>query len=150
MDAARFPAVTGEALDGTPFAAPRDIAGGRMVALFGFALDHRTELESWIPFLDEVARAGKVRVRLFVPLGVPKLLRGSLVGAMKAGVTQPELRASTIPLFVDVEAFCRALGIAERTHLNVLLIEPDGSVAWRGTGSFTDAARAALTQALAV
>ena len=149
MDAARFPAVTGEALDGTPFAAPRDLAGGRMVALFGFALEHRSELESWVPFLDELARGGTVRVRLFVPLGVPKLLRGSLVGAMKAGVTQPELRASTIPLFVEVEGFCRALGIATRTHLSVLLLEPDGSVVWRGDGPFTPVAGAALTEALA-
>lgn len=149
MDIARFPAVAGEALDGSPFSAPRDLTGSRTVALFGFALEHRTELESWVPFLDGLARAGTVRVRLFVPLGVPKLLRGSLVGAMKAGVTQPELRASTIPLFVDVDAFCRALAIADRGHLNVLLIEPDSSVRWRGGGSFSESAGAALTEALA-
>ena len=40
MDAARFPALSGEALDGTPFVSPRDLAAGRMVALIGFALDH--------------------------------------------------------------------------------------------------------------
>lgn len=150
MDTARFPAVAGEALDGSPFSAPRDLAGSRTVALFGFALEHRTELESWVPFLDPLARAGAVRVRLFVPLGVPKLLRGSVVGAMKAGVTQPELRASTIPLFVDVDAFCAALGIVDRKHLSMLLVEPDGSVSWRGDGSFSEVAAAALSAALAV
>lgn len=148
MDAARFPAVAGEALDGTSFAAPRDLAGGRTVALIAFGLDQRAELESWVPFLDALARPGTVRVRLFIPLGVPKLLRGSTVAAMKAAVTQPELRASTIPLFVDVDAFCDALAIVDRKHLNVLLIEPDGSVRWRGSGPFGETVRAALTERL--
>jgi hypothetical protein len=149
MDAARFPPVTGEALDGTPFVAPRDLANGRTVALFGFAIEQRAELETWVPYLDALARGGTgVRARLFVPLGVPKIMRGALVGAMKAAVTQPELRASTIPLFVDVHAFVRALGIGDRAHLVILLVQPDGRIAWRGSGPFSETAAASLTAAL--
>ncbi|HEX3462824.1 MAG TPA: hypothetical protein VHS78_02055 [Candidatus Elarobacter sp.] len=150
MDAARFPPVAGEALDGTPFVAPRDLAGGRTVALFGFALEQRPELETWVPYLDALARGESgVRARLFVPLGVPKLMRGALVGAMKAAVTAPELRASTIPLFVDVDTFVRALGISDRAHLVILLVEPDGRITWRGSGPFSETAGASLTAALA-
>ena len=148
MDAPRFPAVTGEALDGTPFVAPRDLLGAETVVLVGFAIEHKPELESWVPFLDGLARSGSVRAKLFIPLKVPKLLRGGIVAAMRAGVTQPELRASTVPLFVDVNAFCEALGIAGRAHLVVLLLASDGSVAWRGGGPFCDAAGASLTAAL--
>ncbi len=149
MDAARFPPVTGEALDGTPFVAPRDLANGRTVALFGFAIEQRAELETWVPYLDALARAGNgVRARLFVPLGAPKIVRGAIVGAMKAGVPQPELRASTIPLFVDVDAFVRALGIGDRAHLVILLVEPDGRITWRGSGPFSETAAASLTAAL--
>jgi hypothetical protein len=149
MDLARFPAVSGEALDGTPFAAPRDLASGRMVALVGFALEHRTELETWVPYLDALVRSRPgVRARLFLGIGVPKLMRGAIVAAMKAAVGAPELRASTIPLFVDVDAFARELGIADRTHLTILLVEPDGRMTWRGSGPYSEATGASLTAAL--
>ena len=149
MDASRFPAVSGEALDGTPFAAPRDLAAGRTVALVGLALEHRPELETWVPYLDRLARSrSDVRVRLFLGIGVPKLVRGAVLAALKAAVTAPEQRASTIPLFVNVDAFTRALGIGDRAHLTILLVEPDGRLTWRGSGPFSEAAGASLTAAL--
>jgi hypothetical protein len=67
---------------------------------------------------------------------------------MKTAVHAPEQRASTIPLFVDVEAFARSLGISDRAHLTVLLVEPDGRITWRGSGPFSEAAGASLTAAL--
>lgn len=150
MDVARFPAVRGEALDGTAFSAPRDLAGMRTVALVGFALEHRPELETWVPYVDRLVRGDNgVRARLFVGLGVPKLVRAGIVAAMKAAVSEPELRRATIPLFVNVDAFCRALGIADRAHLTLLLVEPDARIVWRGSGPFSEAAGASLAAALA-
>ncbi len=141
--------MAGEALDGTQFAAPRDLTAGRTVAMIGFVLEHRTELESWVPFIDALVRSrSDVRARLFIGLGTPKWLRRGILTAMKAAVQAPELRASTIPLFVNVEAFARSLGISDRTHLTLLLVEPDGRITWRGSGPFSDAAGASLTAAL--
>lgn len=150
MDAARFPAVSGEALDGSPFVAPRDLAAGRTVAFVAFALEHRPELETWVPFIDRLVRSrADVRSRLFTAIGAPGLMRKPIVAAMKAAVPAPELRASTIPLFVNVDAFARSLGIADRSHLTILLVEPDGRVTWRGSGPFSEAAGASLSEALA-
>jgi hypothetical protein len=149
MDVARFPAVSGQALDDTPFIAPRDLAAGRTVALVAFALEHRSELETWVPYIDALVRSRPdVRARLFAGIGVPKLMRGAIVKAMKAAVTAPELRASTIPLFVDVPKFASSLGIADRSHLTILLVEPDGRLTWRGSGPYSQAAGASLTAAL--
>jgi hypothetical protein len=149
MDVARFPPISAAALDGTPFVTPRDLDAGRMVALLGFALGHRAELESWVPFLDPLARSRPdVRVRLFIPLSVPKIGRGAVVAALRAAITAPELRMSTIPLFVDVDAFTGSLGIADRAHLVILVVETDGSIGWRGSGSYTEEAAAALNAAL--
>jgi len=149
MDPARFPPVSGAALDGTPFVAPRDLSAGRMVVLLGFALEHRADLESWVPFLDALARSRPdVRVRLFIPLSVPKIGRGAIVAALKAAVAAPEQRMSTIPLFVDVDAFTRSLGITDRSHLVILVVEPDGSIVWRGGGRYSEEAAAALSAAL--
>ena len=149
MDVPRFPPVAGEALDGTAFVAPRDLAVGRTVAMIGFVLEHRPELESWVPYIDALVRSrSDVRARLFIGLGTPKWLRRGILTAMKAAVQAPELRASTIPLFLDVEAFARSLGISDRAHLALLLVEPDGRITWRGSGPFSNAAGASLTSAL--
>jgi hypothetical protein len=149
MDAPRFPAVSGDALDGTPFVAPRDLAAGRTVALIAFALEHRAEVETWVPYIDALVRSPSgVRARLFPVIGVPKMMRKPIVAAMKRVVQAPELRASTIPLFVDVAEFCDALGISDRAHMSLLLVEPDARVTWRGSGPFSDAAGASLSAAL--
>lgn len=150
MDALRFPSLAGQALDGTPFAVPRDFAGARTVVLVAFVLEHRPEIESWAPFLDPLVRSRRdVRARLLIGLKFPKLARGSIVAAMKAAIGAPELRASTIPLFVDdVDAFARSLGIGDRAHLAVLLVESDGRIVWRGSGPFSAAAGTSLSAAL--
>ncbi len=149
MDAARFPAVAGDALDGTRFVTPRDLAIGRTVAMIGFALEHKPELESWVPYIDTLVRSRPdVRARLLIALGTPKWMRRGILTAMKAAVQAPELRASTIPLFLDVDAFARSLGISDRAHLTLLLVEPDGRITWRGSGPFSDAAGASLAAAL--
>ena len=150
MDVARFPAVAGEALDGTPFAVPRDLAGARTVALVGFALDQRAEVESWGPYLDGLVRARPgVRARLFAAMGnLPKFARGAVLGTMRLALQAPELRASTIPLFTDAAGLSRALGLADRAHLALFLLEPDGTIVWRGSGGYTAAAAAELDAAL--
>ncbi len=150
MEAARFPPIAAEALDGTAFVAPRDLAAARTVAFVAFALEHRPEMESWVPLIDGIVRMrGDVRARLFAAIGVPKIMRKAIIAAMKAAVTAPEQRASTIPLFGDVEPFARSLGITDRSHLAILLVEPDTRITWRGSGPYSDAAGASLREALA-
>jgi hypothetical protein len=151
MDAARFPALTGEAVDGTAFRAPEAFAGVRTIALAGFTLDARTQVESWGPYLDALTRARPdVRARLFVVLGKgARLMRAPLLAGLRAALAAPELRANTIVSFDDTDAFCRALGITDRKHVSLFLIEPDCSVAWRAAGAYTPASGDALTAALA-
>jgi len=46
------------------------------------------------------------------------------------------------------EAFARSLGISDRAHLTLLLVEPDGRITWRASGPFSAAAGASLGAAL--
>ncbi len=152
MDVSRFPALAAEALDGTRFAVPGDLAGARTVALVGFALDQRPEVESWGPYLDALVRSRRdVRARLFAVVGnLPKFARGAILGTMRMALQAPELRASTVPVFSDQAAFGRALGLADRAHLALYLVEPDGTISWRATGAYDDALGASLNSALGV
>jgi len=150
MDAACFPNLTGEAVDGTPFVGPADFAPGRTIAMTAFALESRAEVESWGPYIDALVRSrSDVRARLFAVLGAgAKMMRGVILGGLRSALTAPELRASTVVVFTDVDAFCRALGVTDRKTLGVFLVEEDGRIAWRGSGAYTAAAGAALTAAL--
>jgi hypothetical protein len=150
MNGARFPAVTGEAVDGTPFAAG-DLAGVRTIAFAGFAIEHRPQVESWVPFLDPLLRSRTdLRGRLFAVLSPkPKVVRAMLLAALRRAIRAPEQRASTIVLFTDIDAFCSALGIADRAHLAIFLLDETGRVAWRATGAFSADAGASLSDALA-
>jgi hypothetical protein len=90
-----------------------------------------------------------VRARLFAVLGSgAKIMRGVILGGLRTALATPELRASTIVVFTDVDAFCRALGVTDRKELGVSLVDGDGRIVWRGSGPYTDAAGAALTEAL--
>jgi hypothetical protein len=150
MDAACFPNLTGDAVDGTPFSAPADFAHGRTIVLTAFALESRAEVESWGPYLDALVRArSNVRARLLAVLGSgAKMMRGMILGGLRTALPAAELRASTIVVFTDVDAVCRALDVSDRKHLAAFLVEADGRISWRGSGAYTPAAGASLNEAL--
>jgi hypothetical protein len=150
MDVARFPEVEGEGLDGTPFAAPRDLLGARTIALVGFGLEQRAEFESWAPALRRLsAEHPGLRARAFVAVGTGMaIMRAMVVNGIKAAVSDPETRAEVILVFTDVAAFCDALGISDRTRATLVLLESDGAVRWYGGGSHTAEAEASLVASI--
>ncbi len=148
MSDARFPALTAQALDGTTFATPDAFARARSVAVIGFGLDQRSEIESWAAELEALARAGII-ARLFPAIdGNNAFMRGMVTAALKAALPHRELRSATIPLFTDVGALCASLGIADRDHVAVFVLDETGVVLWRATGGADAALSAALRTAL--
>jgi hypothetical protein len=150
MDGACFPPVTGEALDGTPFG-PTDGSGTRTVALIGFGIEQRSELEAWGPAVESLVRSQPdVRARLFVVLKPkPKVMRAMVLAGLRKAVTAPELRAATIVVFTDPDAFCASLGIGDPSHPAVVVLDEAGRVVWRALGAFSLAAGTSLAAAAA-
>ncbi len=125
----RFPEVAGENLAGQPFLFPRDFHGARTIALVAFDLRQRDDLETWVPFIDRFARTGAARGRLFPVLSRSlRMMRRMVATTMRKGAPSAESREATIPLFVDVDEFCLALDIADRTSIHVFVVESDGSI----------------------
>jgi hypothetical protein len=63
---------------------------------------------------------------------------------MRKSAPSPEACEATIPLFVEIDAFCTALEIAQRDDIHALVIEPDGRVSDRVRGPFTAAGGATI------
>jgi hypothetical protein len=140
-----FPDSEGENLAGDELAFPRDF-GARTIALVAFDLKARDDLESWVPFVDRFARAGRINGRVFPVLSRSmRMMKGMILTALrKTAPAEPEVHAATVPLFVDLDDFCAALGISDRSAIHILVIEPDGAVLEHHTGPYSQLVAAVI------
>jgi hypothetical protein len=141
----RFPEVEGENLAGQAFMYPRDFDGARTIALVAFDLKQRTELETWVPFIDRFARTGIARGRMFPALSRSmRMMKRMIVSTMRSGAPSPEAREATVPLFVDIDEFCAALEITDRRRVHAFVVESDGSISAHRSGPYDESAGAEL------
>jgi hypothetical protein len=141
----RFPEVEGESLAGQPFLFPRDFHGARTIALVAFDLKARDDLETWVPFIDRFARSGDARGRLFPVLSRSmRLMRRMIATTMRKGAPSAESREATVPLFVDIDEFCTALDITDRSNIHTFVVESDGSISAHRVGPYDASAGSAI------
>ena len=138
----RFPAVSGRNLEGKEYALPRDFEGERNVVVVAFKREQQHDVASWTPALGELARTTP-GVRVY---GMPtlkaswRIMRGMIDGGMRRGTPDASEREHTITLYVDTDAFRKALAIPDDRQVHVLLVDRAGTVLWRTAGRY-DAAR---------
>jgi hypothetical protein len=68
---------------------------------------------------------------------------------MRAGIPNARARARTVTLYIDTARFMQALGIPSKNEVHVLLVDRQGGILWRTTGSFHEAKGAELAQVIA-
>jgi hypothetical protein len=140
-----FPDVEGENLAGQSFVFPRDFSSVRTIVLVAFDFKQRSELETWMPFIDGFARRGVARGRLFPTL--PRsmhVMKRVIAATMRKAAATTEEREATIPLFVDVEEFCTALNITERGCIHTFVVESEGLIRAHCIGPYEPSAGAAI------
>ncbi len=144
-----FPPADGVSLAGERCSFPRDFVTQETIALVAFDLKARADVESWVPFIDRFARDGTAGGRLFPVLPrAMRMLERVIVATMRKDATTVEARAATVPLFVDIDAFCAALDIADRAAVHVFVVASDGSVVARTAGPYSDAAGRTIAAAI--
>ena len=80
---------------------------------------------------------------------LPALSRTFINEGMRAGIPNAKARERTVTLYIDLARFMRALGIPSKNEVHVLLVDRQGSILWRTTGSFDEAKGRALAGAIA-
>lgn len=146
-----FPELSGENLAGENVRLPRDFAGtGPTIVVIAFGVEQRSQIESWIPFIDNRVRAHGERARLVVAIGSGMSFVKTMVRtAMRAAISENAVRRMTVLAFVDLDPFCAALGLPGRDSLVTLVVEPNGTVVHETRGAFTAAAGSVLEGVLA-
>ena len=127
----RFPSVSGDSLDGTEVSLPDGIGGGPSLVLAGYAQATQFDIDRWILGLlqmDSTLRVVEVpAIQGWFP---STFLRPTIDGGMRDGIPREDWR-SVVTLYGSDAARLQAFTGTERPgNARVLLLDPDGVVAW--------------------
>lgn len=134
-----FPTVQGSNLEGRKFTLPADLNGQLNVVLIAFQQWQQMQVDGWVPFLKEL-QAGFPSVRAYeLPTlwQMDWLRRTMLNNGMRMGIPDLHTRETTITLYLDREAFLRALALPNMDSIFVLLIDKAGHIYWQTAGAFS-------------
>jgi hypothetical protein len=142
----RFPAVSGDNLNGKRFDLPRDFEGELNFVVIAFKRDQQRDVDGWMPFLKTLAKdRNDVRIYELPTLGRGyRFMRPIIDGGMRGGIPDTRVRATTITLYIDKAPFRRALELPDEDHIYVLAVDRDGRVHARAEGLFTPESGAAI------
>jgi len=108
-------------------------------------------VNTWIPLADQLEFSFPEFAYYELPTinELPALARTFINEGMRTGIPNARARARTVTLYIDLARFMRALAIPDRNEVHVLLVDRQGSILWRTTGSYDEARGRALTGAIA-
>jgi hypothetical protein len=145
-----FPTVSGFNLERREFEFPRDFAGELNVLFVPFLQRQQLDINTWVPFVQELERTlpGMAYYELPTIWEMAALQRMFLNEGMRAGIPDAKARERTVTLYLDKPAFQRATGIDGDSHMHVLLVNRQGDILWRTTGSFDETKGESLVTAI--
>jgi len=147
----RFPQVDGSSLSGTSHRLPGTLAGDRNLLLIAFRRWHQTDVDTWVP----VAEALGAELPDFRAYELPVIsqtyrpVSGFIDGGMRGGIPDPQVRETTITMYINRKQFLNDLQIPSVGAIVPMLVTPAGEILWRTTGPRTADAEASLREVLA-
>ena len=147
---AGFPPVEGKDLNERTLSLPGDFAGPASLVFVAFERSQQEDVDSWKPFVQEMQRL-RPGLRFYELPEIGKgytWLRGFIDGGMVSGIPDPNLRASTITLYIEVAPFVKALGVETTKTIAAFVVAPSGEILGRSSGRYTQPAAEPLAEAL--
>lgn len=135
-----FPTVSGFNLDRQEFEFPRDFAGELNVLFVPFLQRQQLEVNTWVPFVQELERTvpGVVYYELPTIYEMAALSRMFLNEGMRAGIPDQKSRERTVTLYLNKAEFQRATAIDGDNQMHILLVDRAGQILWRTTGNYDE------------
>jgi hypothetical protein len=147
---ASFPSVEGKDLNDRSLSLPADFAAPASLVFVAFERSQQEEVDTWKPFVTEMQRL-RPGLRFYELPAIGKgytWLRGFIDGGMRSGIPDPDLRASTVTLYIDVAPFVKALGIESTKKIAAFVVAPSGEILARSSGRWSESSAAPLAEAL--
>ena len=146
----QFPTVSGFNLNRQEFEFPRDFRGDLNLLFVPFLQPQQFVVNTWIPLADELEAILPELAYYELPTidALPTLSRTFINEGMRAGIPNAKARERTITLYIDTARFMQALGIPTKNDVHILLVDRQGGILWRTTGSFDEAKGSELAKAI--
>lgn len=145
-----FPPLRARNLEGAARDLPAAFAGDPSIVIVAFERQQQGEVDSWLPWLDDV-RKRLPRLEVYELPAIRRRwlpARSFIDGGMRAGIPDPGTRQRTLTTYTDIGALCRALGIASPSTIALFVVSRDGIVVWSGRGAYDADAAASLERGM--
>ena len=130
-----MPATAGETLSGKQIVLSEAVRGHRAVLVAGFSHDGGIACGDWMKAIHADAALAGVEVYEIAMLeGAPRILRGIIKSGMRKGVSSAEQERSVV-LTQDEKAWETYFAVSNAQEPQVMLLDAQGNVVWRGHGS---------------
>ena len=145
-----FPPISGTDLNGRSLMFPADFSTPCSLVLIPFDMHQQADVDSWRGFVQD-ARKAHPSLAVFE---LPTIARGLRViqfliaNGMRSGIPDRATRAATVPVFTDVAAFARDLGVPTTREMVVLVVAPSGGILARATGRYAADGAASIERVL--
>ncbi len=135
-----FPTVQGTNLLRQKMTLPADFQGEFNLVLVAFMQWQQSEVNSWIPWIQEMERrySGLKYYELPVIEDRSTLGKWFINEGMRAGIPNPVTRERTVTLYLKKTDFTKALDLQDEEHIHVLLLDENANVLATTRGYFAD------------
>lgn len=135
----RFPEIEGTSLSLVEHRLPGTLEGQVNLLLIAFRQWQQRDVDTWVPTAGELSStyAGFRAYELPVISRMYRPVSGFIDGGMRSGIPDPDVRASTITVYLNRTQFLEALNIDSVGEIVPMLVTPHGEILWRTTGPMT-------------
>ena len=143
-----LPQISGQALTGRSIELPAAASGKPAVVIFSFSKTAGNDARSWNERLSRDFPKDVPSFTIIMLESVPKLFRGMALSGIK-GSMPIAMQDRTLVLYRDETLWKQRLAFSEDSRAYVILLGPDGGIAWKSEGAFSEDAYALLKDQLA-
>ncbi|HZZ38098.1 MAG TPA: hypothetical protein VFE06_03130 [Acidobacteriaceae bacterium] len=141
-----FPNVAGYSLDKDKVVFPSGMQGQTDLLLVSFAPEQQKDIDSWLPAAQALQHTNFQFRWYELPISNREnfVFRWWETSSIRSDQTDPEAWPWIVPLFVDRHSFQHDLAIPNEKQVVALLVNRQGQILWRASGSMTPDKRASL------
>lgn len=144
-----FPTITSYSLDKQKITLPGEMAGQTDLLIISFVPEQKNDVNSWLPAAQALQHSNFQFRYYELPVSTKEnfIFRWWETSSMRNDETDPVMWHWIVPLFIDRQKFRKELDIPNEKQVVVLLVDRQGQLLWRASGSMTEDKRVSLMAA---